>query len=260
MIRSGLISGYRPGLLLWGLLLSLFLFPAASPDASDEARTFLEGISAYQEGEYERAVTLFTGLVRKGIENGKLYYNLGNAHLKNGDLGDAILWYERALNLIPDDPDLHFNVEYARSLVKDVPEKEGMQPLRVLFFWNDLLGPKTIQWTAILLNLLLWLLLAIRLVRGKRPLKGGVHLLLIVSLIFTATALYGYTGRGTGESGIILPEAVSVRSGLSKSATELFLLHAGTKVKIQKEKEGFYRIAFSESKIGWVSASEVGAI
>ncbi len=254
------VSGNGLGpILLCGLILCLFLFPAPL-SASEKARTFLDGISAYKAGDYAGAAAAFTELTQEKIQNGKLYYNLANAHLKNGDLGHAILWYERALKLIPDDPDLRFNHEYARSLVKDAPEKEGIGLRGVFFFWNDLLGTKTIRWTAILLNLLLWLILGFRLMRGKRPLKGGVHLLLIVSLIFTGTALYGYTDGTAGQSGIILPAQVSVRSGLSKSATELFLLHAGTKVTIQKEKEGFYRIGFSESKIGWVPASDVGAI
>jgi uncharacterized protein YgiM (DUF1202 family) len=51
-----------------------------------------------------------------------------------------------------------------------------------------------------------------------------------------------------------------VRSGLTEDSTELFVLHAGTKVKIGKERNGFYRISFSDTKIGWLKKSEVGII
>ena len=51
-----------------------------------------------------------------------------------------------------------------------------------------------------------------------------------------------------------------VRSGLTEDSTELFVLHAGTKVKIGKERNVFYRISFSDTKIGWLKKSEVGII
>jgi hypothetical protein len=38
------------------------------------------------------------------------------------------------------------------------------------------------------------------------------------------------------------------------------VLHAGSKVKIDKDNKDFYRIYFSDGKIGWVGKSEVGII
>ena len=74
------------------------------------------------------------------------------------------------------------------------------------------------------------------------------------------TALYGYYEANFTRHAIVLPEKISVRSGLSEDATELFVLHAGTKVSIENENEGFFKITFSDGKIGWVKKSEVGVI
>ena len=105
---------------------------------------FLDGLNAYKKGNYEDAITQFNQ-VAATVKSGKLYYNLGNAYMKNGDLGDAILWYERALKRIPADPDLKFNLDYARGLVKDKMENEQTPIFRVLFFWNHLLNALNIQ-------------------------------------------------------------------------------------------------------------------
>ena len=59
---------------------------------------------------------------------------------------------------------------------------------------------------------------------------------------------------------IILPEKVSIRSGLNDEATELFTLHAGSKITIEKRLNDHFRIYFSEGKIGWIKQSEVGII
>ncbi len=232
----------------------------AAEDRSAAARTFLEGVEAYRRGAYGAAVAAFRTLAASGVRNPHLYYNLGNACLKSGDLGPAILWYERALKLAPDDPDLAFNHAYATSLVKDEREDESAPVYRILFFWRRLLSPRAAAAVALVFNGLFWLALTVRFLRRKRVMKGVAYPLLAAALIFTATALYNYYEAACLREGIVLPETISVRSGLSEDATELFVLHAGAKVAIQGQKEEFYRIWFSEGKIGWVKGSEIGAI
>ncbi len=230
------------------------------PETARLTRTFLDGVKAYEAGAFEEAAAAFDRVAAAGIDNAKLFYNLGNAHLKAGDLGRAVLWYERALRLAPGAPDLRFNHAYALSLVKDEREGKGAAIYQVLFFWRYRLGRRTVQWIAIGLNAGFFLLLSIRLLRGKRPLKGLGHVGLALCLLFAATALYNHYESRQVRYGVILPEAVSVRSGLSESATELFTLHAGTRVRVERERDGFFRIFFEAGKIGWVRADGVGII
>ena len=76
------------------------------------------GTAAYRQGDWPGAIRAFDQLAGSGVENGRLFYNLGNAHLKNDDLGRALLWYERALQLIPDDPDLKFQLRLCADIDK----------------------------------------------------------------------------------------------------------------------------------------------
>ena len=228
--------------------------------AAELTQAFLDGVHSYKTGEYETAIIEFSKIVNAGIRNGNLFYNLGNAYLKNGDLGYAMLWYQRALKLTPDDPDLKFNHKFALTLVKDATEDDRLPILRVVFFWQQLLSATTIQWAAIVLNLFFWIILAIQALRKKRTLKTLSYVILTVALLFTLTAFYNYYAARYVKAAVILPDKVAVRSGLTGDSTELFVLHAGTKVKIEKENRDFYKIYFSEGKIGWLKKSEVGVI
>ncbi|OQY54371.1 MAG: hypothetical protein B6245_21370 [Desulfobacteraceae bacterium 4572_88] len=253
MIRSSLIR-------ITGCLM-LFALMGTPAQATEMTRAFLDGVTHYKENNFGEAISAFSKIAETGVKNSKLFYNLGNAYLKNDDLGHAILWYERALCLTPDDPDLKFNHEYAVSQVRDERDDKALSVFRILFFWKHVLSPETVQWTAIILNLIFWLIVTIRVIqKKKRILKTPGYLAVGLALVFTFTASYNYYETAYVKRAVILPAKVSVRSGLADEATELFVLHAGTKVRIEKEHKDFYRIFFSEGKIGWIRKSDAGSI
>ena len=242
------------------LLVLLILCSVRITEASETARTFLDGVKNYKEDRFAEAAAAFSRVADEGIKNGKLFYNLGNAYLKNGDIGNAILWYERSSKLLPHDPDLKFNYEYALSLTKDEKGDKDFPLVRILFFWKYLLSQTWIQWAAILFNLIFWVLMTVRVIRRKKRFRTLGHVMLTIGLIFTLTAVYNDYESAIIKEAVILPARVSIRSGLTDDATELFVLHAGAKVKIDKEKDEYIRISFSEGKIGWIKKSDAGVI
>lgn len=223
------------------------------------AESFGKGIAAYKAEDYETAVAAFERLAESGLKNGELFYNLGNAYLKSGDTGRAILWYERAMRLIPNDPDLRFNLRHARSLTKDEKADETPAFVKVLFFWNYLMTERAVRWTALAANLLFWGLLASHLWTKAAWTRNLAGITLAATLLFGGTAAYNYYADAAVRQGVVLAERLSVRSGL-ENATELFVLHAGTKVRVEAERSDHYKIRFSESKIGWVHRDDVGVI
>ena len=218
MICSSLrkITGYLMLLALMG----------TSVQATEMTRAFLDGITHYKENNFVEAISEFSKIAETGVKNSKLFYNLGNAYLKNDDLGHAILWYERALCLTPDDPDLKFNHEYAVSQVRDERDDKALSVFRILFFWKHVLSPETVQWTAIILNLIFWLIVTIRVIqKKKRILKTPGYLAVGLALVFTFTASYNYYETAYVKRAVILPAKVSVRSGLADEATEIGRAH-----------------------------------
>jgi tetratricopeptide (TPR) repeat protein len=230
--------------------------------AKPDAQKFLDGVSLYKSSQYKEAALAFKELADGGVASAKLFYNLGNAYLKAGDLGRAILWYERARVLNGNDPDLLFNLSYARSLTKDTDSSKGPALYRILFFWNYQLSRQTILILAFVVNSLLWFTLLLRMFikSKKRPLGIAALVLVLPTLIFVFTTIYNYYETTRNQIAVILPEKVSVRSGFSEQSTELFVLHAGTKVHIQKQRGDFLRISYSKDKIGWIKQVDAGRI
>jgi tetratricopeptide (TPR) repeat protein len=242
------------------IILCIFFTIVSNCYSGETPRIFLDGIQAYKDGQFDKAIEYFERIIRSGVNNPKLFYNLGNAYLRNNDLGHALLWYERAMKLIPDDPDLKFNYGYAMSLTKDEKEDKDFPVFRILFFWKYLLSQTLTQQIALVLNFLFWLTLIVRMLLKKKAVNPFAYTLLIMGLIFTLTAFYNEYEMMYLKHAIILPEKVSVRSGFAEDSTELFVLHAGTKVYIGKEQGEFFRIQYSEGKIGWIKRSDAGII
>lgn len=261
-IKLQQVRGLKRRLIL--MLFLMIMVPQLSmAENAAHHRLFFEGITHYQQGRYPEAIKAFEQIAQSGIENGRLYYNLGNAYLKNGDIGHAILYYERAAILIPNDPDLKFNLNYARTLVKDQQKEPPFSIVSVLFFWKKYLGKKAVQWLGLLLNLMLWLYWTVQRIRRQKSVKTISMLLAGTAGIFMVLAGYDYIAPALTighREAVILPEEISVRSGLSGNSTELFVLHAGTKIKIEREKNGYYRIYFSDGNIGWIPKEQAGIV
>ena len=101
-------------------------------------------------------------MIGSGYVNGHLYYNLGNAYLRSGQLGRAILNYKRAQILIPRDADLNFNLRYALDQAQDAISSD-QNFLKQAFFWLEDITLRELMWGFAGLNVLFWGILFLRL-------------------------------------------------------------------------------------------------
>ena len=85
----------------------------------DAIPTLAEADSAYIQGDYLTAISMYEWIVQNQGVNATLYMNLGNCWLKRDEVAKAILCYERAYLIDPSDPDIRFNLELARTKTVD---------------------------------------------------------------------------------------------------------------------------------------------
>jgi len=99
------------------LFLALLLL-AGLPECS-QAASSSEGFDAanrlYEEGKFAEAVSAYEKLGQSGQVSAALYFNLGNAYFKSGQIGRAIAAYRTAQQITPRDPDLRANLQFARN-------------------------------------------------------------------------------------------------------------------------------------------------
>ncbi|MBR6758953.1 MAG: tetratricopeptide repeat protein [Alistipes sp.] len=220
---------------------------------------------AYNNAEYATALERYNAILDRGLHSAALYYNLANTHFKTEQLGKAILYYNRALRLSPADEDIRHNLEYAEQMTKDSIEEI---PEFILTTWVRAVrgALSSTAWTVISLILLvaalimaLFYLLAQRLALRKM----GFYTMVIAALLFILTSLFAWSEREmivNSKEAIIMTSAVSIKSSPDRAATELFVLHEGTKVSIGHEIAGWAEVRISDGRKGWIEQSRIEKI
>ena len=239
---------------------------APAPDQGAPADRFQAGNQLYQAGDYQGALDAYLGLYDEGLESGDLHYNIGNAYFKLGELGRAILFYERARLELPGDESARANLELARSLTADqITPLPGFWLPRVVS-WAVRLVPR--GWLIALVTLGYLALAASLLLRllspgpGSRPWTARVAVAsAALTLVFGVNLLIREFEIGRAERGVILQTETAVQSAPSADpALQLFTIHEGTVVRIDRRSDEWFEIVLEDGKVGWIRAGDLETI
>lgn len=237
------------------ILLVFWLTPATlifSAEGDFSAR-FEQANSAYENSQFEQAIVHYEDLLQKGLNNGHLYYNLGNAYYRTGALGKAIGNYLQALQTLPRDEDLRANLTYLRQKTSD--QKEVTNKSWRELFLEGTAGFTLTEWAGLTLvaNLLFWGILTSRIFFSREIIYWALGISGIV-LIFTATALCTKGFLAT-QQGVIINKKVEVLSAPLQQAKLLFELHEGSEVEVIEFANEWVNIQFDVNKRGWLPQS-----
>jgi len=247
----------------WLIIYLLFFSPALSEGKGLTERSleeiFFEANQAYQDGRFQDAFKGYFRLVENGLENGHIYYNLGNACFRIGELGKAILFYERARLFIPRDADLNFNLSYARDQTLDVID-ESLDFISQSFFWLAELSLYEIFLAFTLLNILFFAILFVRLFNTAEWTYYFFIILLIFTLIGASSFALKYYQSKTDDRAVILAQEVDVLAGPDPQDTVLFKLHEGAVVHHERSEDGWHLIYLCSERRGWVRSQDLKKI
>lgn len=243
----------------------LLMSVVASVTAQTSAERWEVGNKAYIEGNYDKAIEEYTAILDGGEYSMKLYYNLANAYFKAGAMGKAILYYNKALRIAPSQEDIRHNLALAEAQTKDriavIPEFFLNRWLRTMrnsmscTAWSVL----SLVWLGVMLAFGLLFLLASR-IRWR---KMGFYGALCAFLLFVATTSFAISSRNdmlSHDEAIVMGTAISVKSSPDRSATDLFVLHEGTKVKVLTEVDEWIEVVIADGKKGWTLKSNIETI
>lgn len=230
------------------------------------------GDSAYAADNFVLAEQLYTDAMVASGTSSTLFYNLGNAYYRQGNLGKAVVNYERALKLDPTNSDARVNLNFVKTKITDRQIDSGsiMTTLRdsvVEFFHAD-----TWAWIAVVLFALFlagvatYLFSSIVSVKKVSFFGGIVVFLLCVCAVIVSFAAANRTQ--TDKWAIILPPSAQLSTTPREARTqaeEAFLLHEGTKVEIVDSVAGndegrWYEVRVGHGERAWIKASEVERI
>lgn len=252
-------SGATPGAMV------MVLFIMLSIPVAGHAITKENADSAYAREQYQQAIKDYNELLKGGV-SADLYYNLGNAYYRSGNITRAVLNYERASLLSPGDPDIRFNLQLARSKTPDkiTPESE----MFFVTWYRSLVNLMSVDgwgitalWSlGLSVVLALVYLFASRLWQRKVGFFGSVAL--VVLFLFSNLFAYQQTKLLKNRKGAIVTAlSVTVKSTPSAGGTDLFVIHEGTKVDIEDgSMEGWKKIRLADGREGWLEVSKIEMI
>ncbi len=249
----------------WSILLAvvlLLMVPRVLAQSMSPTEAMLAANQNYEAGQFEQAIAGYERIIEAGIRNSDVYYNLGNAYFKQGDLGRAILNYRRAQRLDPRDADIAANLTVARAQTIDQLEVSNEGTLTNLIQIAE-------EWLtlneAAILALILWLLisifaiLAIFLPRWRRAWSVGivvVALFLVIGLISMANRLYKERQYPPAVIVAVEIDATSGPGGADQYLVE-FNLHTGAEVRLLESRPDWRRITLPGDLQGWVPREAV---
>lgn len=243
----------------------VMLFLPALCLADDAQSAFEKGNSFYSKNHYKEAITTYTQIVNSGDYSALVYFNLGNAYYKDGDLPSALLYYEKAHRLSPGDDDINFNIRFANAKTTD---KIDEAPEFFLSKW----------WKGFILAISANALAIIAIVlilfgSGTLILYFFSNSFIIKKVSFFASLVLFFLGIfavsiagsqvsyfNDNKQAIIFTSVVNIKGSPAEKAVTLFVLHDGTKVTISDNNNGWLKIKLANGNEGWLKSTDVKEI
>lgn len=230
------------------VLCSMFSHAQGAPELYKTASQY------YKANEFEQAAAAYEKILVQGYRTPEVYYNLGNSYYKLQNTGKAILNYERAHNLAPEDEDIIHNLKLAQ--LKTIDKLQPVPQLAIVTQWNNLLNSQSSKGWSMFAVGFVWLALVCFAVYFLVARKGIVLFLslFVLALSFVSVGL-GFKQAHTEENSdtaILMVANVNVKSAPDANGNDIFTIHEGIKLELLDQVSGWTKIRLADGKVGWV--------
>jgi len=234
-------------------------------EAQNANELFSTANNLYKNGEYSKAIELYSDIESQGLESDELFFNLGNSYYKLNKVAPTIYYYEKALKINPSNEDALFNLNFAKRMTIDVIEDLPKTFLQ-RFSINIIQKLSFDTWAIIavissFLVAVLFLLYYFSSSSKKKLFYFNTTIFTIFILILsTFFAFNNYKTVKNNRAAIIFVPKVEIKNAPSTNSDEVFELHEGTKVIILDELDNWKKIKIADGKIGWIYADDLKEI
>lgn len=224
---------------------------------------FAQANANYAEGNYAEAAKQYQEVLAEQ-PSAEVYYNLGNAYFKQGELSQSILAYERALRLKPTMKDAKHNLQFAQTRIVD--NIEDTQSF-FLSSWLKAVRNALNQQVWVILSISLFILALVgffffafsRTIWLRKTAFYTSLVALLISICACANAGSLHKRDTQGSEAIITQGIVNAKASPDRSGTDLFTIHEGTKVRIT-DVIGEWCCIHVGNNIGWMQLAHLERI
>ncbi len=247
------------------IMLVKLLLVVSFANAGNHHDLMQQANEAYINENYHQAIELYEQIRHMEWESSVLYYNLGNAYYQAGQRGKAILNFERALRLNPNDEAARHNLRIARA---ELPERFEQLPQLFFLDWRDgfvrLFPVDGWATTIVVLVMALSLCIGLFFVLKNRLLKKTLFMVGIVVLVSLFLSIYAANRQHyfhhVRQEAIVMSPRVTAKSAPGERGIDVFVIYEGVKVVIQSELMGWYEVRLPNGNVGWVNRETLEVI
>ncbi len=239
-----------------------FVFSVAfvSPSIGSPDETMIKSAQNYLlEKEYAKALELYHKIESEQYQSTELYKNMAIAYAGLNNDALAILYYERALKLSPNNSVLKSDLDI---IVKRNPElDEGVPPFILLRVWQSFtsLFNSTI-WSVLsllffgLAGFILYMQLPMPGMTKKSYTYLGIALTLAFLCILTSNT--AYQKQYNQNKMIITETAVVLKTGPDAVSPDIEKLPAGSKVVVNEQIGDWVQVHTTLGDVGWIKVDQ----
>ncbi|NMH88878.1 tetratricopeptide repeat protein [Flavivirga algicola] len=229
---------------------------------SQNQALFEKANTLYNEGKYAEAIDTYNVILDTKNHSADLYFNLANAHYKLNNIAPSIYFYEKALQLAPNDADIKNNLSFAQNMTIDaidvIPEAGFSKLIKnmtnTMSFDNWAKTAIGLVFCFVILFLVYYFAFS---TLYKRLTFMGSILSLILLCISLAFAFHKYNIDKKDNPAIVFVQESKVRSDPNSKSEESFRLHEGTKIQVLESYNDWKKIKLSDGKMGWINSEDI---
>lgn len=233
--------------------------------AANPQQAMQQANELYRQDNFAEAAQAYTDLWEQGFRSKALAYNLGNTYFRLDSLGKAVLFYERALRISPNDRAVKENLELLRSRIAE--EEDELPVIGLIRVWRALqngISANAWTWLGLILvwggitGFVFWQIGTLRKVR-KRGFLIGLGLLILSVLPFSLawSRNYDETQKITV---VVMANEVPLRTAASEGSESIIDLYLGTKATVTDSIGNWREILLSNGYQGWIPSDQIDEI
>ena len=227
---------------------------------------FREANRAYSQGEYKSALQGYRDLLERSGSSAGLNYNAGCAALKAGELGYAVVYFNRAARLAPRDPDIRENLEFVQALTRPEELEESTGNVVFLYVSSLVLSLSTYEVSLLQLGFLLIFTLGAVLLssgaaggirRGALIITSAGLLLLLINSVVLGVHIYRFNQL---TEAVVIQRDAEALSGPGEDNTRVLVIPEGTVVRVRENRGEWDLVSLPSGRSGWLKVSLVEEI
>lgn len=238
-----------------------FLLTLIGGELYASSEVFEEANSAYEQGDYEQALAKYKIILESDADLPELNFNLATTYYQLDQLGESILYYEKALKLDPGNQKAKHNLQLAY-----LKSDNQIEPIPQLFFvewWHQLLAYRNASSWAKWAVFFAWVSVALFIfsrLKEIRALKymGWISLILCLSLAFLSFQKNNYDR--SHQYAIVMTKEVALRETPNQKAEEVLVAFEGLKIEVVDSVDEWTKVQLEDETSGWIQTANIAKI